>query len=133
MPVSERRNSPAAPIDSASPAPSSDSPSTSFSDQLGNVVVILDKANGLTEGADLLRLVVAGALTQDTLKELVLVDQPINLGDRLLDGRARHVAHGRPEQHLHVLLANRLDTAPEVAREDEIVVVDDVLRQRHAH
>ena len=87
----------------------------------------------LAEFADLRGLVVAAALAEDAASRSVLLDQRVDLGNQPLGGEARDVAHSRAEQHLEVLVAERLEAAPEVAREQEVVIVERVLRQRHAH
>ncbi len=129
-------NRPAAPIDSASPAPSSDKP---FAQRAGDhhrdVGKFLDLTDVLAEPADRDRFIVAGFLPGDALHQLVVFDQRVEFRGRRGDREARRIPHRRAHQHRQVLLVEHagLERAPRIAREDEVMIVDVVLRDGDAH
>src|SRR5271169_6215101 len=78
LPPRERRKRPAAPIESASPAPSREiPPAKAFAISTG-----MSAKTSTAEIADRRRFILATALAVDALQQLVLLDQPLDLRQR---------------------------------------------------
>src|SRR6267143_884200 len=60
-------------------------------------------------------------------------DERLHLRDTRRDGVTRHIAHRWPHQNGQILLSYRLQGTPGEGREDEIVIIQDILRDSDGH
>jgi len=109
--------------------------------QPGNIRIDIDAPDFFPEPADRRRLILAGALAQDAAQQPARLDQGFDLrqrrGDRIVRGNRMtgHVAHHRPHQQRQIFLVEHagLEGAPHEGGKNEVVIVMEILGNRHAH